>query len=138
VEPKVIHKCRSRKVAAFAFDEMYGLNASVDHVSQPQGLRRNSDMKKSIEICAVMLGAVLMCGPAFAMTQQTDSGAKQDMKAAGHESKAAAKDAAHGAKQGTKKAYHKTKRGTKKAYHKTKSTVKGAAEGAKEGAKQPQ
>jgi hypothetical protein len=97
-----------------------------------------TDMKKNIQMCAVMLGVVLMCGSAFAMSQQTDSGAKQDMKAAGHETKAAAKDAAHGTKQGTKKVYHKTKQGTKKAYHKTKSTVKGAAEGAKEGAKQPQ
>src|SRR6185437_16240389 len=95
-------------------------------------------MKKNLQMCTMLLGAVLMCGPAFAISQQSDSGAKQDMKNAGHETKAAAKDAAHGTKQGTKKAYHKTKHATKKAYHKTKSTVKGAAEGAKEGAKEPQ
>jgi hypothetical protein len=33
-----------------------------------------------------------------------DSGAKQEMKDAGHESKDAAKDVGHGVKQGTKKA----------------------------------
>lgn len=55
----------------------------------------------------------------FALAQpQNDSGTKQDMKAAGHETKDAAKDVGHGVKQGTKKAYHKTKRGVKKAHRK--------------------
>jgi hypothetical protein len=54
---------------------------------------------------------------------QNDSGAKQDMKSAGHETKDAAVDAGHGIKQGTKKAYHKTKRGTKKAAHKVHNAV---------------
>lgn len=49
---------------------------------------------------------------------QNDSGAKQDMKAAGHETKDAAKDTGHGIKQGTKKAYHKTRRGLHKAHRK--------------------
>ena len=86
----------------------------------------------------MILGAALLCGPAFSMAQQTDSGAKQDTKNAGHETKYAAQDAAHGTKQGTKKAYHKTKRGTKKAYHKTSDTTQGAVDGAKEGARTPQ
>lgn len=99
-------------------------------------------MKKNFQISTMILGAALICGPAFAVAQQsypgTDSGAKQDMKDAGHETKDAAKDAAHGTKQGTKKAYHKTKHGTKKAYHKSKDTTKGAVDGAKEGARTPE
>lgn len=51
-------------------------------------------------------------------TAQTDSGTKQDMKAAGHESKDAVVDTGRGIKHGTKKVYHKTKRGTKRAAHK--------------------
>jgi Ni/Co efflux regulator RcnB len=94
------------------------------------------------------LAAILLVG-ALAMpvwsqpltaAQESPEGqrAKQDMKDAGHETKNAAKDAAHGTEEGTKKAYHSTKRHTKHAWNKTKSTVKGGAEGAKEGARQPQ
>ena len=69
---------------------------------------------------AAALSVSLSTGLASA---QSDSGAKQDMKAAGHETKDAAVDAGHGIKQGTKKAYHKTKRGTKRAAHKIHNTV---------------
>jgi hypothetical protein len=100
--------------------------------------RINLCMKKNFQFSTMILGAALLCGPAFSLGQQTDSGAKQDMKNAGRETKYAVKDAAHGTKQGTKKAYHKTKRGTKKAYRKTKDTTKGAVNGAKEGAKTPE
>jgi len=98
-------------------------------------------MKTKLQLPAIFLGAALMCAPALGWSQQypnQDSGAKQDMKDAGHETKNAAKDAGHGVKQGTKKAYHKTKRGTKKAWRKTKDTTKGAVNGAKEGAKTPE
>jgi len=91
------------------------------------------------QLSALILGAALLSTPMLALSQQTgtDSGAKQDMKNAGHETSNAAKDAGNGTKQGTRKAYHSTKRGTKKAWHKTKSTTKGAVDGGKEGAKQP-
>jgi len=70
------------------------------------------------------LAAVLSVGVSAGFANaQNDSGAKQDMKSAGHETKNAAVDAGHGIKQGTKKAYHKTKRGTKKAAHKVHNTV---------------
>ena len=69
---------------------------------------------------AAALSVSLSAGIASA---QNDSGAKQDMKSAGHETKDAAVDAGHGIKQGTKKAYHKTKRGTKKAAHKVHNAV---------------
>jgi hypothetical protein len=46
-------------------------------------------------------------------------GAKQDMKAAGTETKKAAEDTGHGVATGTKKAYHKTANGTKTATDKT-------------------
>jgi hypothetical protein len=95
---------------------------------------------------AIILGAALLCAPAFTLAQSsTDSGAKRDMKdgkdhvkSAGRQTKYAAQDAGQGTKQGTKKAFHKTKRGTKKAYNKTKDTTKGAVNGAKEGAKTPE
>jgi Ni/Co efflux regulator RcnB len=94
------------------------------------------------KLSALILGAALVCAPALGWSQQStpsqDSGAKQDMKDAGHESKNAVKDAGHGVKQGTKKAYHSTKRGTKKGWRKTKSTTRGAVNGAKEGAREPQ
>lgn len=93
-------------------------------------------MKTKWQIPAILLGALLASGPALSWSQQ-DSGAKQDMKDAGHETKNAAKDVGHATKKGTKKAYHATKNGTKKVWHKTKNTVKGAGEGAKEGAQQP-
>jgi Ni/Co efflux regulator RcnB len=94
------------------------------------------------QIAALFLAAAMVSVPALAFSQPSspiqDSGAKQDMKDAGHETKDAAKDAGHGVDQGTKKAYHKTKHGTKKAWHKTKDTTKGAVDGAKEGAKRPE
>ncbi len=55
---------------------------------------------------------------AAAFAQSTDSGAKRDMKSAGHETKDAAVDTGHGIKKGTKKVYHKTKHVTKKVGHK--------------------
>ena len=99
-------------------------------------------MKTKWQSSAFFLGAVLVCLPASGWGQpffaSQDSGAKQDMKNAGHETKDAAKDAGHGVDQGTKKAYHKTKHATKKAWHKTKDTTTGAVDGAKEGAKKPE
>ena len=99
-------------------------------------------MRTKWQLSAFFLGAVLVFGPALGSSQPSspsqDSGAKQDMKDAGHESKDAAKDGGHGVKQGTKKVFDKTKHGTKKAWHKTKDTTTGAVHGAKEGAKQPE
>jgi len=99
-------------------------------------------MKINQSFSAFVLATALIAAPAAGFSQPTpptqDSGAKQDMKNAGTDTKNATKSAVNGTKQGTKKAYHKTKRGTKKAYHKTKSTTTGAVDGAKQGAKQPQ
>jgi len=103
-------------------------------------------MRLNRQFTTFVLAGTLVCVPGFASSRPPNgaqespegSAAKQDMKNAGHETKNAVKDAAHGTKEGTKKAYHSTKRGTKKAWHKTKNTVKGGAEGAKEGAQQPQ
>ncbi len=67
-------------------------------------------------ILTAALSLTLPVAAAFA--QSSDSGAKQDMKSAGHETKDAVKDTGHGIKQGTKKGYHKTKHFTKKVGHK--------------------
>lgn len=118
-------------------------------------------MKSQRYLTAIVLGAALVCAPALGWSQPSqDSGAKQDLKAAGHETKDAAKDVGHGVKKGTtkavhatehgtkktvdatehgtKKAAHATEHGTKKAWEKTKSTTKGAVKGGEEGAKKPQ
>ena len=66
-----------------------------------------------------LAAALTLAIPSLVYAQpQNDTGAKQDMKAAGHETKDAAKDVGHGVKQGTKKAYHKTKHGVKKVHRK--------------------
>jgi hypothetical protein len=73
---------------------------------------------------------------ACAVAQDT---AKQDMKAAGTDTKNAAKDTGHAVSTGSKKAYNKTATGTKtaadktatgtkKAYHKTESGTKTATD----------
>ena len=113
-------------------------------------------MKTSFQLSALVpffLGTALVCAPASGFSQPSnpsqDNGAKQDMKDAGHETKDAAKDtgravdrgtekAYHSTKQHTKKTYHSTKRGTEKAWDKTENTTKGAVNGGKEGARQPQ
>ncbi|HEX6495331.1 MAG TPA: hypothetical protein VF018_07610, partial [Acidobacteriaceae bacterium] len=62
--------------------------------------------------------ALVMGGFAPVVLAQT---AGQDIKNAGHDTKAAAKDTGRGIAKGTKKGYEKTKEGTEKGYHKTKS-----------------
>lgn len=70
--------------------------------------------------------------------------AKQDMKNAGHESKngakdvgRSAKDAGRDVKKGTEKGYHSSRKDAEKGWHKTRNTTKGAVQGGKAGAKQP-
>jgi hypothetical protein len=126
-----------------------GLISNLDSKSSWQTnpgvpLRIHPIMKINRPLASLLFAVALAAGPVAALSQQTSTdsgakpGAKQDMKNAGHEASNAAKDAGNGTKQGTKKAYHSTKRGTKKAWHKTTSTTKGAVDGGKEGAKQPQ
>lgn len=79
-------------------------------------------------LTAVLVGA-LTAAPAFALPSgQT---AKQDMKAAGQDTKDAAHDTGHAVKRGTKKAVRKTKNGTQDAYYNTKYHTKRAAHKAK-------
>jgi hypothetical protein len=82
-------------------------------------------MKTRIQRCLFTLGALALAITMALMApclwgqqgaQQHSNTAKQDMNAAGRQSKSAAKDAAHGVKQGTKSAYRSTKNGTKKAW----------------------
>lgn len=74
-----------------------------------------------------LAAALTLSVPALVLAQpQNDTGAKKDLKAAGHETKAAAKDTGKGVENGTKKAYHKTKRGVKKAHHKMDPDAKTA------------
>ena len=73
-----------------------------------------------LSTAAVMAGLALTLSTGLAFAQD---GAKQDMKDAGHETKAAAKDAGHGIARGTRKGYHKTKHGLKKAGHKVHDAV---------------
>jgi len=112
-------------------------------------------------LTAKFLGATLVMASALGWSQPysptLDNSVKQDVKAAGHDTKDAAKDTGHAVKKGTVKAAHATASGTKKAadtterdkaahatahgtkkvWDKTKSTTKGAVHGAKEGAEKP-
>lgn len=87
---------------------------------------------------ALFLGAGLLLGPASGWSQPLpdESGAKQDVKTAGKDTKKVAVKTGEDVKKGTGKAYNATKNGAKKVFHKTKSTTKGAVEGGKDGAKQ--
>lgn len=69
-------------------------------------------------IKALTLTLALTPGLTAAVAQTLDTGAKQDMKNAGHSTQNAAVSAGHGIKKGTKKGYHKTKHATKKLGHK--------------------
>ena len=53
--------------------------------------------------------------------------AKQDMKAAGADTKDAARNTGHAVSTGTKTAAHKTANGTEKAYHKTENGTRTTA-----------
>lgn len=81
-----------------------------------------------------LIGAALLLGPAAGWCHRAadESGAKQDAKTAGHDTKKAAKATEKGVKKGATKTIH----GTKKVFHKTKTTTTGAVSGGKEGAKQ--
>ncbi len=96
-------------------------------------------MSVKTHVPALFLGAALLLGLAPAWSQPGtpgDSGAKQDIKTAGKDTKKAAVTTGKDVKKGTTKAYHTTKHGAKKVFHKTKTTTEGAVKGGKEGAKQ--
>ena len=87
--------------------------------------------------CIVLASAfTIFLSTGFAVAQAS---AKQDMKAAGTDTKNAAKDTGHAVSTGTKKAYHKTANGTetaadktaagtRTAYHKTANGTKTATD----------
>ena len=80
------------------------------------------------KMSGLALSAVLTVGmSAGAALAQQDTGAKQDIQNAGHETKDAAVDTGHGIDRGTHKAYHSTKYHTKKAYRSSKYHTKRAA-----------
>lgn len=79
-------------------------------------------------LSGVALSAALALGMSAGVARaQQDTGAKQDMQNAGHETKDAARDTGQGIDKGTHKAYHKTKYHSKKAWHSTKYHTKRAA-----------
>src|SRR5450432_2838648 len=108
------------RLAAFS-----GNCPTTRHLAPESNLRiQGWSMKSKIYGTMALASAmVLSAGMTFA---QSDTGAKQDMKNAGSETKDAAKDTGHGVKKGTEKGYHATKHGTKKAYHATKRGTKKA------------
>lgn len=74
-----------------------------------------------------IMSAVLGLALPAAFAQTTDSGAKQDVKDAGSDTKHAVTSVGHGIGKGTKTLAHKTETGTEKAYDKTKTGTKTAA-----------
>jgi hypothetical protein len=75
-------------------------------------------------IRGLALGTIFALSVSGLALAQSDTGAKQDMKNAGHETTHAAKDAGNGVKKGTEKGYHKTTKETKKAAHSTENATK--------------
>lgn len=105
-------------------------------------------MRTRNHLCAFVLGIAAVFATPLLLSQQgsqpasqpqssSSQTAKQDLKTAGRQSKSAVKNAGHSVKKGSKSAYHSTKKGTSKAWNKTKNTTKGAVDGGKAGAKQP-
>jgi hypothetical protein len=86
----------------------------------------------------LFLGGALLLGlaPGWSQPRADESGAKQDARAAGKDTKKVAVKTGNGVKKGTGKALSATKNGTRKVFHKTKTTTKGAVDGGKDGAKQ--
>jgi hypothetical protein len=80
---------------------------------------------KTIEMTRILLAAGLGLGLGCGVALGQSAG--QDMKDAGHDTKAATVDTGHATKTTTKRVYHKTKHVTKKAYHKTAEGTKTAA-----------
>ena len=83
-------------------------------------------MKTNFQLSALVpffLGTALVCAPASGFSQPSnpsqDSGAKQDMKDAGHETKQAAVDTGKATKKVAKKTGRAVKKGTHKAAKKT-------------------
>ncbi len=76
---------------------------------------------------------VLSFSAPAAFAQNSDSGAKQDMKDAGSDTKHAATSVGHGVSKGSEKAYDKTKSGTEKGYDKTKAGTEKAYDKTKSG-----
>jgi hypothetical protein len=95
-------------------------------------------MRANRKFSALFIAAALLIGPAAGWSHPStdDSGAKQDIKTAGKDTKKAAVKTGSGVKKGTGKAYNATKHGTQKVFHKTKTTTTGAVDGGKQGAKQ--
>jgi hypothetical protein len=87
-----------------------------------------------MRIPAMFLGAALLFAqtPGWSQPAADDSGAKQDVKTAGKDTKKAAVATGKDVKKGTTKTVH----ATKKVFHKTKTTTEGAVNGGKDGAKQ--
>ena len=74
-------------------------------------------LMKNKLINTILLSSVLCAGISPVLAQD---GFKQDMKHAGHETKAAAHDTGEGVEAGTEKTGHKIKHGSKRAWHSTK------------------
>jgi hypothetical protein len=78
-----------------------------------------------LKTIALVFVFMLFITTGFAITQD---GAKQDIKAAGADTKNAAKNTGHAVSTGTKKTYDKTASGTKTAYDKTANGTKTATD----------
>jgi len=85
-------------------------------------------MQTQRTLTAKFLGAALVLTSALGWSQPysptQDNTVKQDLKAAGHDTKDAAKDTGHAVKKTTVKAAHATENGTKKAATATERDTK--------------
>jgi hypothetical protein len=95
----------------------------------PEGVSMKIRKLRAIVLASAL---TIFLSTSYALSQD---GAKQDMKAAGTDTRNAAKDTGHAVSTGTKKTYNKTATGTKTAYHKTATGTKVAADKTADGTK---
>jgi hypothetical protein len=125
------HSPQSSQINSRTLTEMYCL------ISETGCMLR--DMSTQRTLTAMALGAVLVFVPVLGRSQSSspsqDDGVKHDVKAAGTETKDAAKDAGHDVKQGTTKGAQATENGARKATHATAQGTTTAAHATADGTK---
>jgi hypothetical protein len=115
---------------AFQVGEICSKIVPLDNPALERGILMY--MKINGKLTALFLSAALVCMPALGFSQEStpskDGAVKKDLKAAGHDTKDAAKDTGHAVKKGTTKAYDATKRGTVKTYDASKKGTEKVAD----------
>jgi hypothetical protein len=115
----------SRRFATFLFTRHSMQEGLISSKGESMQIRK-------LEAIVLASALILSMSAGFAVAQD---GAKQDMKAAGTDTKNATKGVGNGVATGTKKTYNATANGTKTVAHKTANGTKTAADKTADGTK---